>query len=135
VIRFLLDTNVCIEVIRRHSPRVLGRLRDCKEGSVGLSSITMAELFYGVARSSDPQRNLIALTQFCAPLQTLPFDDQASSLYGVVRAGLERIGYPAGPLDTLIAAHSISLSAVLVTDNERGFRRVKGLRVENWVRG
>jgi tRNA(fMet)-specific endonuclease VapC len=114
---------------------VLSRLQDCKEGSVGISSITMAELFYGVARSSDPERNLIALTQFCAPLRVLPFDDQASSLYGVVRAGLERIGTPAGPLDTLIAAHSISLSAVLVTDNEREFRRVKGLRVENWTRG
>lgn len=135
MIRFLLDTNACIELIRKRSPRVLSRLRECKGGSVGLSSITLSELYYGVARSSDPQRNLIALTQFCAPLQILAFDDRASSVYGQVRTELERIGYPAGPLDTLIAAHALSLPAILVTDNEREFRRVKGLQVENWVRG
>lgn len=100
-----------------------------------MSSVTLGELYYGVARSSDPPRNLFALTQFCAPLQILPFDDRASSVYGRVRVELEKSGYPAGPLDTLIAAHALSLSAVLVTDNEREFRRVKGLVVENWVRG
>lgn len=134
MIRFILDTNACIELIRTRSERVLSRLRRCMIGSVGLSSITMGELHYGAARSADPRRNLLALIQFCAPLRILPFDDRAASIYGEVRTGLERIGFPAGPLDTLIAAHALSLDAVLVTDNEREFRHVQGLRMENWAR-
>lgn len=132
--RFLLDTNACIELIRKRSERVLARLRKCHPGSVGISSITLAELHYGVARSADPQRNLVALTQFCAPLEILPFDDRATSVYGSTRGSLESSGFPAGPLDTLIAAHALSLNAVLVTDNEREFRHVKGLKIENWAR-
>lgn len=134
MIGFLLDTNACIELVRKRSQRVLSRLRECRIGSVGISSITLGELYYGVARSADPQKNLIALTQFCAPMQILPFDDRAASVYGRVRADLERSGFPAGPLDTLIAAHALSLAAVLVTDNEREFRHVGGLQVENWAR-
>ena len=134
MIRYLLDTNACIELIRKRSPKVLSHLRACPIGSVGLSSVTLAELYFGVARSAFPDRNLMALTQFCAPLELLPFDDRAASAYGRVRADLERSGFPAGPLDTLIAAHALSQSAVLVTDNEREFRRVRGLEVENWDR-
>ena len=134
MIRFLLDTNACIELIRKRSQRVLSRLRECRIGSVGISSITLGELCYGVARSADPQKNFIALTQFCAPIEIMPFDDRAASVYGRVRADLERRGFPAGPLGTLIAAHARSLGVVLVTDNEREFRHVKGLRVENWRR-
>jgi len=134
VTRYLLDTNACIEVIRGRSPRVLSRLKQCAPGTVALSSITLGELYYGVARSSDPTRNLLALTQFCAPLDLLPFDDRAAAAYGAVRQELERIGFPAGPLDTLIAAHALSAGTVLVTDNVREFRRVKGLTVENWRR-
>jgi len=134
MIQYLLDTNACIDVIRNRSPRVLSRLRQCVPGSVGISSITLAELFYGVARSSDPERNLLALTQFCAPIDVVPFDDSAATTSGPVRRELERSGCPAGPLDTLIAAHSLSLGTTLVTDNEREFRHVKGLKVENWLR-
>ena len=135
MIRYLLDTNACIELIRKRSQRVLSQLRECSIGSVGLSSITLAELYYGVARSAAPDKNLIALTQFCAPLELLPFDDRAAAAYGRVRADLERSGFPAGPLDTLIAAHALSQSAILVTDNVREFRHVRGLQVENWARG
>jgi tRNA(fMet)-specific endonuclease VapC len=134
VIPYLLDTNACIELIRKRSQRVLSHLRKHPVGSVGISSITLSELYYGVARSADPERNLIALTQFCAPIELLPFDGRAAAAYGPVRADLERSGFPAGPLDTLIAAHALSLNAILVTDNEREFRRVKGLQVENWAR-
>lgn len=134
MIRLLLDTNACIELIRKRSERVLSRLRECKVGSVGISSITLSELYYGVARSSDPQKNLIALARFCAPVEIMPFDGRAASMYGQVRLDLERSGFPAGPLDTLIAAHALALDVVLVTDNEREFRHVKGLQVENWAR-
>jgi tRNA(fMet)-specific endonuclease VapC len=132
---YLLDTNACIELIRGRSQRILSRLRRCAPGSVGISSITLAELYYGVARSSDPRRNLLALTQFCAPIEILPFDDRAAATYGAVRQDLQQSGFPAGPLDTLIASHSLSEGAILVTDNVREFRRVKGLKLENWLRG
>ncbi len=134
MIQYLLDTNACIELIRKRSQRVLSHLREHPVGSVGISSITLGELYYGVARSSEPEKNLIALTHFCAPIELLPFDDRAAAAYGRVRADLERSGFPAGPLDTLIAAHALSLSVVLVTDNEREFRRVRGLVMENWAR-
>ena len=134
MIQFLLDTNACIELIRERSRPVLSRLRRCPPGSVGISSITLAELHYGVARNSSPERNLIMLTRFCAPLELLPFDDRAAAAYGPVRAGLELAGFPAEPWDTLIAAHALALGVTLVTDNEREFRRVKGLKVENWTR-
>lgn len=135
MIRRLLDTNICIELIRGRSERVLSRLRRRKIGTVGISSITLAELRYGVARSSEPQRNLLALAHFCAPLEILPFDSRAAGMYGDVRAALERVGTPIGPLDTLIAAHALALKVTLVTNNEREFHRVAGLKVENWISG
>ena len=134
MIRYLLDTNACVELIRGRSARVLTHLKRCAAGSVGISSITVSELHYGVARSSSPERNLVGLTQFCAPLELLAFDDQAAAAYGTVRADLERSGFPAGPLDTLIAARAFSRGVVLVTDNERELRHVTGLRLENWLR-
>lgn len=133
MIRILLDTSICIELIRGRAPGVLARLRRRRVGSVGISSITLAELEYGVQRSSDPARNRIALTHFCAPLEIRPFDQEAASAYGRVRADLARAGTPIGPLGTLIAAHAMALGAVIVTGNAREFRRVTGLRVERWV--
>lgn len=94
--------------------------------------MTLAELHYGAAKSDDAARNFLALTQFCAPLDVLSFDHRAAVLYGTLRAALERRGSPIGPLDTLIAAHALSLRAALVTSNEHEFRRVEGLRIENW---
>jgi tRNA(fMet)-specific endonuclease VapC len=134
VIEYLLDTNACIEMIRGRSHRVISRLKQCAPGSVGISSITLGELYYGVERSSNPQRNLLALAQFCAPIEILPFDDRAAAVYGRVRQELEQSGFPAGPLDTLIAAHTLSEGTILVTDNVREFCHVKGLKIENWLR-
>lgn len=134
MIRHLLDTNICIELIRgRSSDALLARLRRHKLGRVGISAITLAELQYGVARSSAPDRNKVALAQFLAPLVIAPFDDRAAAAYGRLRAGLQERGLPIGPLDTLIAAHALSLGVALVTSNEREFRRVPDLRVENWL--
>lgn len=133
MIRFLLDTSLCIELIRGRAPEALRRLRRRSVGSIGISAVTLAELHYGVARSSDPPRNTIALAQFCAPLTICLFDHRAAATYGDVRAQLARAGTPIGPMDTLIAAHAVSLGAAVVTGNEREFRRVQGLRVENWL--
>jgi tRNA(fMet)-specific endonuclease VapC len=112
---------------------VRARLHRQKLGTVAISSITLAELQYGVARSSDPDRNAGLLTEFMAPLVVVPFEDKAAAVYGRRRVGLERAGRPIGPLDTMIAAHALSLGVTLVTSNEREFRRVPGLVVENWV--
>ncbi len=135
MIRFLLDTNICVELIRGRAPQVLARLRRRKIGSVGISAITLAELQFGVARSRDPARNTIALAHFCAPLEICPFEHAAASAYGAVRAALVGAGIPIGPLDTLIAAHAVALDVTVVTNNEREFRRVPGLRVQNWMKG
>jgi tRNA(fMet)-specific endonuclease VapC len=101
---------------------------------VGISSITLAELQFGVVRSSDPEHNRMVLTEFMAPLLIAPFDDRAAASYGKLRAELEGQGQPIGPLDTLIAAHALSLGWTLVTNNEREFRRAPGLLVENWLK-
>jgi tRNA(fMet)-specific endonuclease VapC len=134
VIRYLLDTNVCIELIRRRSRPVLNRLRQCRIGEVGLSILTEAELAHRVHKSSDPARNTLALMQFLAPLTILPFEGRAAWVYGKIRAQLESAGTPIGPLDTLIAAQALAAEATLVTNNEREFLRVPGLVVENWIR-
>ena len=132
--RFMLDTDVCIYLIRRHPPGLLRRLRRHAVGAVGISSISLAELAFGAAKSQQPERNHAALEEFVLPLHVAPFDDSAAKFYGGVRAGLESTGSSIGPLDTLIAAHAISLGATLVTHNTREFSRVKGLRLTDWIR-
>jgi tRNA(fMet)-specific endonuclease VapC len=130
---FMLDTNICIELIRGRGERVLDQLRTHPPGDVAISAITFAQLQFGVSKSARPQRNALLLIQFCAPLAIAPFDAKAAETYGAVRAGLERDGRPIGPLDTLIAAHALSLGHTVVTNNLREFRRVSGLKVENWL--
>ena len=131
--RYLLDTNICIYVIRRRPPQVLARLQRCAPGDVGLSTVTLAELQYGVAKSALPARNQQALDAFTLPLEVLPFDAAAAVAYGPIRAMLERQGTPIGAMDLLIAAHARSLGVTLVTHNPREFARVPGLQIETWV--
>lgn len=129
----LLDTNICVAVIRLRSNRVLARLQKMTPGSLGVSVITVSELEFGAAKSQNPQRNRLALEQFLLPLEILEYDSAAAIHYGNVRAQLENAGTPIGPLDTLIAAHARSLNAALVTNNLSEFRRVPGLLVEDWT--
>ena len=128
----LLDTNICIYIINAKPPAVLARFRDYQLGEIGLSSVVAAELAFGVAKSGSP-RNEAALKLFLAPLQILPFDEGAAWAYGKLRADLERQGQSIGALDTLIAAHALSLDAILVTNNTREFSRIADLRLENWA--
>ena len=130
---YLLDTNVCIYLIKRHPVGVLRRMTELTVGDVGLSSVTVAELQYGVAKSSQVERNGLALEQFLAPLAVVDFDASAAVAYGVIRALLERRGTPIGSMDTLIAAHALSLNVTLVTNSEREFTRVPGLKLANWA--
>jgi len=132
---WLLDTNICIYLIKKKPSRLLERLREVDIDTVAVSSTSVAELQYGVAKSARPEQNGLALAAFLAPLGVAPFDDAAAAVYGVVRARLERAGTPIGSLDMLIAAHALALGRTVVTNNTREFDRVAGLKVENWVDG
>jgi tRNA(fMet)-specific endonuclease VapC len=130
---WMLDTNVAIQIIRYKPSQLLAKLTSHTVGEVLISSVSVAELWFGVAKSREPQRNGQALEQFLLPLEVVPFDERAAKVYGPLRAELERQGKLIGPLDTLIAAHALSLGATLVTSNLQEFARVPGLRVEDWA--
>jgi tRNA(fMet)-specific endonuclease VapC len=130
---YMLDTNMCIYLIRRRSPQVLEHFQRLTIGDIGISTVTLAELHYGAVKSQFPERNQQALEVFILPLEVVPFDAAAAAAYGPVRAALERQGTPIGAMDMLIAAHALSLRLTLVTNNTREFARVQGLSVENWA--
>ncbi len=128
----MLDTNICIYAIKQRPPEVLAALRAQEVAGLGLSSVTVAELAFGVAKSGSA-RNQRALEQFLEPLEIADFDRSAALVYGRLRAALEAAGTPIGPLDTQIAAHALALGVILVSNNQREFARVPGLRLEDWV--
>jgi tRNA(fMet)-specific endonuclease VapC len=128
----LLDTNVCIYLIREKPRSILERFNELAVGDIGISVITLAELEYGVSKSSKPAKNKAALDQFVTPLEVGAFDRSATAVYGKLRATLEKKGQSIGSMDLLIAAHALSLNVRLVTHNVREFSRVPGLRVETW---
>ena len=131
--RYMLDTDACIALIKRKPGSVIRRLSVLAPGDAGISVITLAELRYGVMKSAAIERNAAALGEFLLPLEIADFGAAAAEAYGRVRAGLEKAGTPIGPLDTQIGAHALSLGAVLVTNNVREFRRIPGLKIENWM--
>jgi tRNA(fMet)-specific endonuclease VapC len=130
---YLLDTNICIYLIKRKPPEVLQRFLQLQPGSVFISSVTTSELYYGAQKSQRVQTNLEALNNFLLPFRIVDYDESASFLYGELRADLEKCGQPIGPLDMMIAAHALSLDVPLVTNNTKEFERVRGLKLENWV--
>lgn len=130
--RYLLDTNICIYIIKKKPLQVFEYFRTKSSGEIAISSITGAELAYGVSKS-ESGKNQFLLNKFLSPLEIMPFDDTAMWHYGEIRAILEMQGRPIGPLDTLIAAHARALNCTLVTNNTREFERVPGLLLENWV--
>ena len=131
---FMLDTNTCIYIIKRKPPDVIERFCQTEISQIGISSITLSELLYGVSKSSKPEQNQMALTQFVAPLEILPYDDEAAQYYGDLRAHLEKKGTPIGSLDMLIAAHALSIDCTLVTNNEKEFIRTPNLKIDNWAK-
>jgi len=132
--KFLLDTNTCIYIIKRKPESVIERFKKLKSGSIAISSITTAELFYGVYKSSKPNENMIALQEFLAPLIRLEFNNDDSVVYGKIRAQLESKGLPIGAMDMLIAAQALNRELILVTNNEKEFNRIDELIIENWVK-
>ena len=131
---YLLDTNICIYIINKKPAAVVKKVQARQPGQIAISAITVAELEYGVARSRDPGRNRIALLEFLFPFTILDFDQKAAMEYGRIRSSLEARGRPVGPMDLLLAAQAKAHSLILVTNNEKEFARIDGLRIENWAR-
>jgi tRNA(fMet)-specific endonuclease VapC len=132
--KYMLDTNICIFIINKRSPRVLQKIAAQDVGDIYISSVTVAELFYGVYKSERIEQNHQALTQFLLPLVVLEFDALASEAYGKIRMRLEKKGTPIGSMDMLIAAHASSAKMTLVTSNTKEFARVPDLVVEDWTK-
>ena len=131
--KYMLDTNICIYAIKKKPEGVLERLRSELDSGICISSVTLAELRFGVEKSLYPERNTVALSQFLVPLNVLPFDDTAAVEYGRICAFLQRKGTPIGTMDMLIAAHAKTVGIPLVTNNTKEFERVPDLLLENWV--
>ena len=132
--KYLLDTNICIYIINEKPKKILSRFERYPVHQFGVSSITQAELQYGIAKSAHRKKNQQALDEFLLPLTILPFHgDKLVECYGEIRAWLESRGNSIGPLDMLIAAHALSLDLTLITNNTSEFLRVPELKFENWV--
>ncbi len=131
--KYMLDTDICIALIRQNSPQLVEKIISTSLGEIGLSVITVAELQFGVERSQRREQNQDALLQFLLPFEIADFDSKAALGYGRIRAELEGKGSTIGSYDLLIASHASSLGVILVTGNVKEFQRVKGLNVENWL--
>ncbi|QQO07577.1 type II toxin-antitoxin system tRNA(fMet)-specific endonuclease VapC [Breznakiella homolactica] len=130
---YLLDTNICLYLIKERPEAVLKNLRKKRSKGIAISSITLAELEYGVENSKFPEKNKIALIKFLSIITILPFEAKAAEAYGKIKADLKRRGRIIGPLDILIAAHAKSEDLVLVTNNTREFERIADVKIENWM--
>ena len=112
---------------------VIRKFKQFEPGEISISSITVSELQYGVEKSVQQKKNRLRLEEFMAPFRILPYDEFAAKTYGAIRFQLEKQGQPIGPLDLLIAAHALSQKLTLVTNNDKEFKRIKNLKVENWA--
>ena len=133
--KVMLDTNICIALIKRKPPEVLKRFAAYKVGEIGISCVTLAELEFGVAKSLHLEKNQTALDEFVLPLEIANFDRETARVYGQVRATLEKKGTPIGAMDMMIGAHAMVLDVTLATNNTSEFSRIKGLKVVDWLRG
>jgi len=129
---YMLDTNICIYLIKQKPEKVLRHFRAQSVGDIGISSVTLAELRFGVEKSLHVDKNRQALDEFILPLEIADFDEKAAASYGKVRAALEREGKPVGSMDMLIGAHALSLGVTLVTNNTREFKQIRNLKVADW---
>ncbi|CAK6686992.1 type II toxin-antitoxin system tRNA(fMet)-specific endonuclease VapC [Synechococcus sp. CBW1107] len=132
MLRYLLDTNICIYVIKRRPESLLDRFNE-NASYLAISAITLAELLHGAEKSSQPQRTLSVVEDFCSRLDVLDYGAKAAQHYGQIRSALERRGTPIGVNDLHIAAHARSEGLTLVSNNLREFERVEGLLYANWV--
>jgi len=130
---YMLDTDICIYIIKRKPTSALRRLESLRPGELAMSAITFAELMNGAKKSQKVEANVAKLNELAELIEIRSFDQKAAIFYGDVRSTLEKKGNIIGSNDLLIAAHALSLDWILVTNNEKEFKRVDGLRIENWV--
>jgi tRNA(fMet)-specific endonuclease VapC len=130
--KYMLDTNICIYLIKQKPEKVLRHFKAHSVGDIGISSVTLAELRFGVEKSQQAENNRQALDEFILPLEIADFDEKAAESYGKVRASLEKEGKPVGSMDMMIGAHALSRSATLVTNNTREFKQIKHLKIVDW---
>lgn len=130
---YLLDTNTCIYFLNRSSDSIISKMKGLSPSNIKLSTITIAELLFGAEKSKSKKRNRAAVQKFMEPFERIPFDDECCNHYARIRALLEKSGSPIGPMDLLIASITLAHGHILVTNNIKEFRRVKGLNLENWV--
>ena len=133
VIRYMLDTDACIALIKNRPVLMRNRLSLLTPEEVGISGMVAAELWFGVANSQKKKKNESALKDFLEFVTLLDWPSEASALYGRVRVQLQKQGTPIGAMDLLIASHALFIDTILVTNNTREFERVPGLKVENWL--
>ena len=131
--RYMLDTNICIYVIKHKPEKVFRKLQTIHPEDVCISSVTYAELVHGVEKSAAVEKNRLALSILLANMEILDFDVDAADCYGKIRAGLEKNGTPIGSLDMMIAGHAQYLGYTIVTNNVKEFSRVPALKIENWA--
>jgi len=131
--KVMLDTNICIAIIKQKPPQALKRFTAYKVGEIGISWVTLAELEFGVAKSQHLEKNQAALDEFVLPLEIANFDRETAKVYGRIRAALGKKGTPIGPLDMMIGAHALALGVTLATNNTKEFSRIKGLTVADWL--
>jgi tRNA(fMet)-specific endonuclease VapC len=129
---YLLDTNTCINYLNGTSEKIRNNLRSKQAEEINVCSVVKGELFYGALKSAKPEKNLDKVRKFLDSFQSLPFDDTAAEKYGEIRVKLEKTGTPIGPNDLFIAAIAASNNKTLVTNNTREFRRVEGIKLEDW---
>lgn len=130
---YMLDTDICIYIIKRKPRSALRRLESLRPGELAMSAITFAELMNGAKKSQQVEANVAKLNELAELIEIRSFDQKAAIFYGDIRSTLEKKGNIIGSNDLLIAAHALSLDWILVTNNEKEFKRVDGLRIENWV--
>lgn len=130
--KYMLDTNTCIYLIKQKPPSVLRHFTSHAVGDIGISSITLAELRYGVSKSRQIEKNQQALDEFILALEIADFDEKAAHDYGAIRADLEKAGKPIGSMDMLIGAHAYAVGAILVTNNTKEFKRINHLKIVDW---
>jgi tRNA(fMet)-specific endonuclease VapC len=132
--RYLIDTDTCIAIAREKPAHVLARFQQLKPGDIGMSVVTYMELCYGARNSRVPEANFDKIARLAAVVPSIPLENSAASYYADLRVDRERTGRRIGAYDLLIAAHALALGLVLITNNTDEFSRIRGLRVENWIR-
>ena len=130
---YLLDTNTCIYYLNRASERVIAHFKKLSPSKIKLPSIAVAELYYGAEKSKAKLKNWEIVENFVSTFEIIPFDERSCKMYAKVRTSLEKSGIPIGPMDVLVASISLANNFILVTNNTKEFKWIKGLKLENWL--